>query len=1001
MAYLVPRLSLLRRDGVSAASRFSSMVILMIRSSRFHSHVVTESLLFFESLSVHQRLLSVQNLSISGTSTPSTDILAIATSIFEGQKPAILYTIPKSTITGCEGSTTCLRSAVGSISSFITLPDPSVFEKITKSSTLIPMLFSLFEKVLTSREYCCAYSFRPVASPLRLERSRKDSKLLLHQIHHAFETLLCRELETSSNCTDHAIKWLSLFRSMINGDAENEVASKIFLLVGPPRWQYRHEIAQLSSIVLNLFAESLTKIRDSKHPNSVQVDIAPHIGAFIGISCTAAIATSDESELRAYQKAGLHILNSLIRDFSELPDPNDAQAQLLDGYVSQIVASVKQALAYDIDDAEDSIDTEGSRELFLMGCECLQQLAKNRLIPDTHALKRLIKTILPSKDLLAFSSYPKDADDDLRALHVKPTSFVDNRTSILLPRVASIWTIAEIYLSGELGQLQPEYFDEMKSEISTYEDVLAINSSALSIDSCRIKAVLETCPAENKSEGRLFELHSGLTFLNSRDLDKTTKLVMEKSCASMACFGLDLILNQLKSERQDNEKLHDLLSWTGRLLHVILHEFYACMEAVQALDDNETLPKSTSEIMIQCFFVLRKVLLSSTEEPLLLSIEEIRNLLSCSFNVINFSDISRGTSVSEALSQTDGNLTACKGNLPSNVVIRACSFVEAVCESKRKDELKENLLVGVLTPLLSIDEKDPSLFSDESNATVLISVLRSIQLVLKDDDDKVEVIKSLLHFTLKMQEVTNETNNAILKDSILALTLFCMSNSAITKDERVHYITKMAENGCWDAWQQCVGTAPEAMQASLRFIQDALCEHTGGNNHVEILSTIVKVLKTHQKLSAPLLGCVGPMVLELLQLYGTRQLQGTKRTTACATCMKIVMFTLSYVTSDKVGNTHSAAFLCLVFQVLVDIVSYNGLPNDRKTNPESDPSLGRMSAQFFVHILRSSPALFKECMAMMDVKVQSVLESSVRADLSGYASAAPVKKKLNLMSFKK
>lgn len=997
MTYLVPRLSLLQRDGGSAASRFSSMVTLIVKSSRFHSLVVSESLIFFESLSAHQRLLPAHNLSVTGTGNPCMDIFSMVTSIFQGQKLATLYTISSSLTSGCEGSTTCLRSAVASIFSFIAMPDGSMFDNITNSN-IISHLFALFERILTSREYCCAQYFRSIASPHHLERSRKDSKSLLHEVHYALEALLHRELEWCTNYPNQVIKWLLLSKAMINGDTGHEHASKIFLLAGPPRWQHRHEIIHLASVVLDSFAISLTKVEKTLS-NSSLFTIVPHVGALIGTSCTVAMATSDESELLAYQKAGLQMLNSLIRDFSGLPDPTDADAKLLDEYVSQIIPSIKQALAYDIDDAEDSIDTEGSRELFFMGCECLQQLAKKRLIPDTHALKRLIKTILPSKDLLAFSSYPKDADDDLHALHVKPTSFVDNRTSILLPRVASIWTIADIYLSGELGLLQSEHFDAIKSELSSYEDVLAINSSALSIDSCRFKATSEKFADEEKSEARPFGLKSGLTFLNSQDVDNATKFVMERSCSSMACFGLDIILNLLESESEDSAKFQDLISWTGRLLDVILTEFYGCMEEIHALNEDEVLSNSTSEKCITCLFVLCKAVESSTN---ILSLEEIRNVLSCAFNIIKFTDVTSGINESPSPAEIDPSEVHPMGHLPSNVVIRACSFVEAVCKSDKKNEVGKDLLIGVLTPLLAIEEMNDALqINEESNATIMISILRSVQLVLKDIDDNVDVIKSLLQFSLQMLEVTNKSNNTCLKASFHELILFCMSGSAITDKERLQYIKKMAENGCWDAWQQCVDKDPATIQTSLRFVQDALSDHANQTRHIDALSAVVNIAKCHTDLIAPLLGSVGAMVLEIFQLYGTHQLHGTRRTIACATCMKIVMFTFSYITSEKVDNTHGAAFLSIVFQVLVELVSYNGLPNERKKNPGSDPALGRMSAQFFVHVLRTSPALFKECMGDLDDSIRSVLESSVRADMSGYASAAPLKKKLNLRSFKK
>jgi len=1022
MTYLVPRLYLLRRDDGSAASRFSSMVTLMIKRSKFHASVVTESLVFFECLSAHQKLLSAKCLSVAGTDNPSMSMFPIAFSILEAQRIYTLKTIPNSMITGCEGSIFCLRAAIVSIRGLIRIPDGPMFDHLMNSG-INSHLFALLERTLSSRQYFCSQSFRAVASPLNSETLMQDSELLSAEIRGALESILCSDIDRSSNVANRLLHWLLLSKTIINGDvgiagsgddesgnSAHEKALEMFQLAGSCRWQLRYEMAQLACVAIDSYEKLQSGSnsdggKDGHTSTALPSIIVPHVGALVGTACAISVATSDQSELFAYQKIGLKMLYSLIHNFSGFADPTDADSKLLDEYVSQIIPSVKHALSYDIDEAEDSIDTEGARELFLSGCECLQLLAKDGLIPDLHALNRLMKTVLPSEDMLAFSAYPIDGGDDLSALQRKPTSFVDNRTSILLPRVASIWTIADIYMSGEMGLLQDTHFDTVKNELNSIADVLAINSAALAIDSCRIKEMnSKNGGVDGGSEASPFELKSGLTFCNVEDVDTATKQAMEGSCATMACFGLILILKSLRNETEGSARFEDLMSWTGRLMDVILTEFYACMEDFESCTGDDTLPSSLSETCASCLLVLGKIVEESAQ---FLSSEEIRHVLYCIFKTMKFPDITTQNE-EDALSLTDENTKTDDVHvstfLPSIVMSQACAFVETVCRSDKKEDVgMEFLLSGVLAPLITLEDvDDEAFFKESSNAAILNSLIRSAQTLLDYGDENEQVVKALLNYALKMLGLVDESSDSELKDSFHELIRFCMSSDVVPDEERLLYIEKMAQGGNWDAWRLCINDNPTAVSGSLGYIQEALSDHSNESRHISALSAIVNVTKSHTDLIPSVIGSVGPRVLELFQLYGVHQLHGNGRTMACATCMKIVMFTFQYLSSQGADTSNEAAFLSVVFEVLVGIISYNGLPNEAKANPGSDPALGRMSAQFFVHVLRTSPSVFKECMGTLNDNVRSVLETSVRADMSGYTSrTAPAKKKLNLQSFKK
>lgn len=143
-------------------------------------------------------------------------------------------------------------------------------------------------------------------------------------------------------------------------------------------------------------------------------------------------------------------------------------------------------------------------------------------------------------------------------------------------------------------------------------------------------------------------------------------------------------------------------------------------------------------------------------------------------------------------------------------------------------------------------------------------------------------------------------------------------------------------------------------------------------------------------------------------MYGTlaalsRQAQ-TRRTTACAEAMKVVLVAFQHLVSTSAQENGIVAFLMVVFEYMLVVLRFNGLPNHPPPQTESDPSLGRMAAQAIVHVARTSPAAFKQTLTSMTDTDRTVLEFAVRAEMTGYANvnaSASYKKKLSLKGFKR
>jgi len=656
-----------------------------------------------------------------------------------------------------------------------------------------------------------------------------------------------------------------------------------------------------------------------------------------------------------------------------------------------------------MEDSEDSVDNEGARNLFLSGCECLLLLAKHRLIPDVSSFKRLLKTIIPSKEMLSSSSYPNNKSDAVSALHIKPKSFVDNRTSILLPRIGALWAISGMYLSGELGSFQEKLFATLKQEISHTEGEIAINCAALAVDSCRLKGIY---PLGSDTGEIPHEYKSALTFQNLKNVDDATKEALMDSCPTMACFSLLLLMKNLSEANENCEKNLILKSWVPIVLRVVLVEFYESVHIIEGIDDHHTSIESALEACAHCLLVLRYFIEDAGN---VLSIDEAQNVTRCVFKILHLSIPKfveeASTDNPEEFQGDYSNSNSLLGN-PDAVPLlsQACTFVECAC---RPNGLKEKagtefLIREVLSVLVVVGRSEGL----PLNMKLLNTSILSSYYLIQDDGMTADFVKGLLGFSLSMLGDIDKFDSDAMKNSVYELIQFCLSSTFVSQAERIFCVKKMAECGNWEAWQLCVDGNTSALYPSLIHIGQALVDETDSSRHADVLIAIATVAKNHQFLLPRIVSSIGAQVLNLFKSYGSTynqqkgSLDKNKRSLVCVNCMKFVMLTYQFMVSEADSHDEQI-FLAIVFDVLSTIVLYNGLPNQATTNADADPALGRMCAQFFVHVLRTSPVTFKACMGELSEKSRASLETSVRAEMSGYIRNEPTRKKLNIKSFRR
>ena len=772
--------------------------------------------------------------------------------------------------------------------------------------------------------------------------------------------------------------------SGLGDDYGTETVSFLSMMLrqSPLRWQLRMEMTMYLITVVS-WVISFAREKHNAPLDYIIERLSPSLGTLVGIACSACVATSDQSELPGLQLKGVHLLRLLVEMFATIPDPNDNGSLILDDYVSLIVPAIKHTLTYDIDAAEEAIDTEGNRNLYIHGCECLQVLTKRCLVPDLHTFKRLLKSILPPCKSLEFSSYPEEDANGCEKLQLKPLSFVDNRRSMLLPRVASLWTIAELYIEGEMGIMQSKYFNALKTEITSMKKELLVNCAAIAIDGCRMNS-LELKAMDSRGDTFSCEMKSAITFSNIDEVDTDTKVAMKRSSSSMASFALLLCMDVL----QDDD-IPDLHTWLDKIVSVILVEFYACFE-ITSEDD----PTSKNQRFCSSILALRKILESDMS---LLKDDDLQDIIRHSFQVLNIRN-SSDKNIDEQKTENGQDEIVETVSYDDYEIKEACAFLESACKAIQGND--DFLLQQVLKRIHALENISKSSFqSYPSNMEISIALLNSARLLLERKPNP-QVSKAMLQFAIHNFDLVTELNNIDLRSSFIDIIKSCLSGDSLSDEERLSYGMLLAEGGHWDAWKACIGSNEEFFIQSLPLFKVSLSDHENIPRHVDALSNVATMMKDSPHLIPTIFGNVGPHILELFHLYGTYDLHGESRTQVCATCMKVIMFTFQHICALE--EAKQVCFLALIIDVLVASVAYNGLPNDPKSNQGSDPLIGRLCAQFFVHALRTTPAPFKQCMVSIDANARSILEAAVRADMSGYAThTAPVKKKLNLKSFKK
>jgi hypothetical protein len=692
-------------------------------------------------------------------------------------------------------------------------------------------------------------------------------------------------------------------------------------------------------------------------------------------ACGAVVATSETEELRPVQEVGAKLLAVLVDLFGQVRDPTEPDSLLMEQYSSQLLASAKHSVTLPGGDED-----EGARRLFVIGCATLEALIQSGLLSEATSFKRLVRPVLPTPQEIKFVKLESDpSGSPFRGIPV-------------LSHVAKLATVSRIAALIDNGIVPADCASFFTETTQRYKAELAVHCSAVALDGWRLLKDLK---------------QAGFFYGNARDLDEDTRTLLVKAGPPCLCNAMICLSEIVGNVEVDNGTRNDCKAWLEVLLPLALVAFHRAVKDIS--DKDTTTPEEWMDILLPSemasFYLqgLRSMVQSSadvTEELGKGAIAEITSKVSTAILLpaIGLGQLEGGDGEEHRPAQ-----------LPSDqLVVEACKFVETVAASMAVTaEVESNLLVTLLTPLDALQRNSVSLES-ANVVRVIVANMKAMTSMIDKGSTKASLVNAMLQFSIELLSRDMCEELRIAAESMLAI---CLSNDAITKSRQQSIAIAMAQHGKWKAWSIIGSRCPSALSKSLTVTREALEDLQDPARHVGALEAVRTILQDVDAASSPVVGTVlqeiGASCLGLFKAYATLALPikdlEANRMAVSADAMKIIM--VSYQSLSAGENQPLIAYLSVIFDLLIEVIQYNGLPNQTSPQVGANPMLGRLAAHSIVHVARTTPVAFKETVAGLTLAhARAVLEFAVRAEMSGYAAVAgatPQKKKLNLKSFQK
>jgi len=1038
MTTLIPWLSELKSLDNWLASRFSSFASTILEYNSHHPVIAFEGSIFFERLSANGDLVGPNSCCVVTTD----NVFALATpfliSVLRPPYPNIVAD-SKLDFSGCQGPIDAQRSAVlcmREMCSSSTSPENAFSFGVGK------ILFAFLHDRCGRRRFEHFSEFRSLALSRAVVNLFEDCQMLETDVISLIHAILHGQINgrNGNEKTFTAIQWLLFSRCLASGvgkkamsesDLEFSIpglieratyiarlgASQVLKYSNPPRWQLRSVSANIASVSMRMLlsiddetegssylfnlksAQSRCNImlREENKEYGARLHSQPifHLEELITTACGTSTASSNNSELPSVQITGLRLLVSLFCAFSSQLDAstNDGKS-VLEQYSSQIISSVRHAL-----NSESLVDEyvpgTAFHRLFSVGCEALFEMISKDMISDSAAVKRLLQPVLVSVEETPFVQYPTGDRNEKDSLLMSSTHVTDDSRSFPLFRLSKLCFLSKVSMLIAMGDcsIQESTVSTVAGELEKGEMGRAIHCGAAAIDGFLLKDSLQ-----NKSNSAT----TGLTYTNITDLDESVIQMLTENWPTLSACAISSIIKSLKDEGNADERV-SLQQWLTKLTPVILTGLRLSLSNLGISDNNSSL-----ETAAVCVYAIRVCVRNSECFGEGISPKELGALAnivteSVIFNVLGLSDTE-----DESKHSPEGTLSL--SNDHKVIVQQSCGLIEELCQHGRGIGVDASILTrAALFPLVTLQENRLELGKD--NGVIISSCIRSSQSLLQShpEEGRADFEKALVQLVLALLKNSCGPDEEI-KSACLSLLRVCCDKTTMSHEEWGQIANYSASHGLWDAWAVVCTVLPAGfgIKYSIDAVKSSLGDLESGPRHAAALVALRTNLHTatagDPSLLSFVLQSVGFEILQLLRAHGVRILAGEgfdeNRVAICAESVKINIMAFQYLTSVSEEESKCVMVLSAMFEVLVESITFNGLPNHPSGKAGADETIGKMCAQVFVHVARTAPMLFKLTMAAISPQSKTVLEAAVRADMSGYAAPQrQTKKKISLKGF--
>jgi len=1018
MSFVTPHLWRLGKEDNAILSRFCVMARLILERRGNHPAVATEGMIFYEVFAGQENLLPRLSEKVADSDNLKFSMMPFVSDILTPARiPKYAASIKLVSFQTLRASTFLLQAM-----------EESKFSLISKNDIkALALLTGALEWIAGLKVFVGTGLLRCIVVPRGVETGLSQSVQLIGELMRVVPTLALGETVESTDKLEIHLRCLLFSRAILAGigsgdssgqnsaiDKENVIkvasnaakrdAATIFRFSNSARWQTKTLGAQLASCCFSEILKSVgTKPTETRHLNislanswceeqcrkSRDTDgslpdslLAFHLQELVSSSCMSSVASLDQSELFSVQESSLKYLSLVISGFSRIPDPDMPGSDVLQQYAQQIYSVVKHSLG-----SLKEVQTESSFRVFVSGGDTVSTIIKEKMATEPAVLKRLVRPIVPESDELAFIPWGEK---------IFEPPFSDGTYSSMIKRAKVAFT-AEVLFGGVPEQ--EELLKLVIADLVKNVPAFGVESAILAMEGAKVLqeqglSLLGTEDESCKDEEATFSW-------SEYNADSTTMEFVVRSWPSSARGGLTAlswaVLDETRAKTEKDE-CHKWMQVLGKLVLV------GCEESIKLLSDK-------SRLYQQCAFGI---------DPEHVAVECLRSLgvllqLDTSVELLDLSGIDSTAKLLQG--NVVGPLLEKRGTAFSKPVVRELchlynNFSTQLANSGDKEgeeSHKAMVLSFVLHPLALIQQG--KLTGDRTSlvATVINASQDAAARIVKKGLVSDALVSSLVDFLATTVLQAQDSFSQSLHASAKVLLLECMNNPCVSSTERQRVALLMAQAGAWDCWGLLYvdSSAPEDRE-SLGVLKQALTKATGQETHLAQLSAVSKVVvgASMELLALVILG-VGTEILGLMHFYGTlasttaQNYDAIKRQLCFAESVKVVIGFYQQLLQQE----FLSEFLATVFETMLAVLRFNGLPNHPSKEETGDAALGRLVAQTVVHVARTSPEAFKRCMGAMSEQDRALLEFAVRGEMTGYAQStqgqAPAKKKLNLKSFKK